>query len=117
MQLRVFPDAAKNLCSVHFWQGNIEDDDVGPALPEALYRFDSTGEFENFVLILENSPDDQTIVGVIVHDSHSMHARGNNITSNPARIGSKAGASRLSREKLDIPSIILEMNSTVTRGH
>src|SRR5207253_2523360 len=47
----------------------------------SLYRFDSTGKFQDIVLILENSPDNQAIIGVVIHDSHFVHAKGNNITS------------------------------------
>src|SRR5438067_11943647 len=84
MKLSVFPDAPENFCSVHFWQRDVEDDHIGLTLPETLYRLHPTGEFQNVVLVLQNRPDDQTIVGVIVHDSHFVHARANNITSKTA---------------------------------
>src|SRR5690242_1897058 len=91
MQLRVTPDAAEDLCSIHLRKRDVEDDDVGLALLKTLYRFNSTRKFLNFVLILKNSADDQTIVGVIVHDSHYVHAKGNNNTSKTA-VGFAVGA-------------------------
>ena len=39
-----------------------------------------SGELHNFVLVLQNRSDDQTIIRIVVHDGNFAHSRTNDIT-------------------------------------
>ena len=80
VEFRIIPDPAENLGSIHFGKRNVKDDDIRSMLPEPLYRFNSAGELHNFVLVLQNRSDDQTIIRIVVHDGNFAHSRTNDIT-------------------------------------
>src|SRR5215831_21185538 len=59
MQIGVVANAAKNLGSIHLGERDVENDGVGLVLLKYLYRFDSTGVFDNFVLVFEDRTNDE----------------------------------------------------------
>src|SRR5262245_59502554 len=73
MQLRVVTNAAQDLGSIHFGKGNIENDNIGLSFPKSFYRFESAGKLQNFILILQNRSNNQTIVRIVIHDCNFPH--------------------------------------------
>src|SRR5262245_30749061 len=73
VQRGVIANSAEDFGSIHFRKGNIENDDIRPVFLKAFNRLGTAGKLNNFVLIFENSSNNQAIISVVVHDSDLVH--------------------------------------------
>jgi hypothetical protein len=73
VQLEVIANAAEYLSTVHFRQRDIEDHHIRLVFPEAFDGLNTAGKLQDFILVFQDSANDQAIVRIIVNYGNLAH--------------------------------------------